>query len=322
MKTIEADMFLLLIGTLLHSSSADGDINAAAPICFANGDCYDLTTYLSSEAERAQLDGLCAKLTSPFYSRCENWKIDGKWSWESDQEGLGYRVQEIPGMITEYSEDLQALLYNTIAFQASKGGYLPSVLGPDAKGIVPDRYRIPLILVSSAINRLRDLPPSEKKKLWYPGNPGPQPVNLDPKFPDSTVVFHGAEWFQDFCNVTNAPQSQRFINIGSTSTATNMPWASMYAGEEGSMWVWLTDTIGNQPFTGEYEFLMMPGGRMKQIGCDVYPPPLPPYKIGDSGFRTISFAYETTRRGELSPLDEVGLLSTLKEKFYNYSSTE
>jgi len=111
--------------------------------------------------------------------------------------------------------------------------------------------------------------------------------------------------------------SAPFVNVDVTSFASRMSHASLYSGSGGTMRVWLTDTAGNDPFTGEWEYRMMPGATMKQIGCDLFRSPHPPHALPNGGVRAIAFAYETTRRGELTPAAETALLASLKLALYN-----
>lgn len=95
-----------------------------------------------------------------------------------------------------------------------------------------------------------------------------------------------------------------------------------YAGTDGTMWVWLSDTNGNQPFTGEWEFDVMPGATFKQIGCDVFAPPSLPWTTKMGNVRTVSFSYETSSLAELSPEAEALLLKRLRSSFYDDAANQ
>jgi hypothetical protein len=66
--------------------------------------------------------------------------------------------------------------------------------------------------------------------------------------------------------------------------------------------VWEMDTAGNQPFSGEWEFVPSPGATFRQIGCDLAPGGRVGRgggggRGGAQGMSAISYAYETTTRG-------------------------
>jgi hypothetical protein len=305
----------------------------AVPICFDNGQCYDLTTYLSSDESRSELKNSCDDKNTAFNRSCSTWDqfvyVNSTWGWEKNitpAGDLSYKMQSIPGINDSFAEDMQALCIQP--FKADHGSWLPEALGANASGILPESFRDALLLSASGTNRLRDLPASEKSLLWYDhGNEAPTSQNIDSDFPDALIQFHGAQWFQPFCSAVFQQQQADFVNTAITSNALRMPHAATYSGEEGTMWVWLAQTSGNQPFTGEWEFLVNPGARMRQLACDVYPPPGKPYSIiGSYGqncsVRSVSFAYETTRNGVLTAAGESRLLHRLRDSFYNWTGAE
>lgn len=327
---------------VLASGVAACCVAKAIPVCFDDGaGCVDLTAVVSTAAERAQLRDACtgATIGSPWFTICHqrgfNWTgPDGNYSWVADGEHLGYKLQEIPGMIANYSADIEAMAVQP--FQGPHAWWLNGALGPPGTPLpaasktplraLPASWRLPLVLQASALGRLRDLPP-DQRHLLYDGqafNTPPSAVNRLPGFPGpgSLVLFSGVgkAYTYPFCSPGNASSSAEFVNTALLSFAHVMPWASTYSGDSGTMNVWLTETAGNDPLTGEWEFRIMPGATVKQIGCDLFPPPKPPFALKNGAVRSISFAYETTNRGVLAPGQEMELLGQLRNAMYNYTA--
>ena len=95
------------------------------------------------------------------------------------------------------------------------------------------------------------------------------------------------------------------------------------------MLVWETTSAGNQPFSGDSEWIVSPGATFKQLQCDRFalghahslcpPGSLPPsQQCPLYNLTAVSFAYETTA-GELPRQVELAVLRRLRDAFYNFT---
>lgn len=89
--------------------------------------------------------------------------------------GYGSSTKKGSGIISKTRDDGADLEASALQpFKALHGAWLPEKLGPDAKGLLPREWRTALLLSASATNTLRDLPPAQKKLLWYEQNTHPR----------------------------------------------------------------------------------------------------------------------------------------------------
>lgn len=321
-------MLLFVIGCCCANTP-----EGARKVCFEKGACVDLTTVQSTPLQRALLNATC-DVQSSYYFPWGTKTVDPcdfkSHDWRDE---ACKRMLRIPGLSTEFWADIAAVrMQNWFAFEGSLGGTSKGIPGLLARNnfTLPANYEIPLTLISSGYNRLRDLTNASRADLLScAGNTaGNRQDNYDSRHPAQQIVYSGVDGQSSgdlhpqlpYCNAQNHTHVSRFVLTDYTSTSLKLVLASVYAGRNGSMMVWESSTAGNQPFSGDYEWLPSPGARFKQLQCDLFPLSAPYIARGlQATLIAISFAYETTHGGERTPSEEVATLQRLRDAFYNNS---
>eukprot|EP01043_Picozoa_sp_COSAG02_P007962 COSAG02_NODE_247_length_27137_cov_61.275057_8_plen_296_part_00 len=233
-------------------------------------------------------------------------------------------IAQIPRLATEYWADMQAVLLQGTWYEDSEKG-VPAILA--AGQLLPANYRIPMLLISSGLNRLRDLSDSSLQLLYSTtGNSGPSAWNTSMPFDAniaparSAIAFSGVDGqtggkehpILSYCNSQSTHSTQQIINITNhdyASFSLNRDHALTYAGGTSpSFLVWEMDSAGNQPYSGEWELVPSPMATFRQIACDL----AEPGRTGKLGMSAISYAYETTTRGVQSVQVEAQILHGLR----------
>ena len=301
-----------------------------AQVCFDDGACVSLARVASTASQRAALNATCDP-SAPSHFK---WGPPDAICDFSVFEWVGYvqsdprtaALAQLPGFATEYWADLQAVLLQGSWYMDSEKG-VPALLASGRP--LPANYRLPMLLISSGLNRLRDLNASSLQLLYSTiDNSGPSawkntstPADAGVAPSGSFVAFSGVDGqsggkehpLLPYCNplllspgVSSSSSSQQIFNITNydyTSFSLSLDHALTYAGGDSpSLLVWEMDTAGNQPFSGEWEFVPSPGATFRQIGCDLAPGGRVGRgggggRGGAQGMSAISYAYETTTRG-------------------------
>jgi hypothetical protein len=313
-------------------------------VCFEGSGCVDLATVKSTPAQRALLNATCDP-TSPLHfdwgtksvNPCDFQTND--WRKETCTQ-----FRSIPGLTTTFWADMAAVrMQNWFAFPDSIGGTskgIPQLL-QQHNFTLPANFEIPLTLISSGFNRLRDLPNASLALMFAcEGNTAPtkeeNQVN-DTRRSTAKIVFSGVDGQTSgklhptlpYCSAAEHANVSRFVVSDFTSTSLLLELADQYAGEGGSLLVWETTSAGNQPFSGDSEWLVSPGATFKQLQCDLFarehphslcpPGSLPPsQRCPLYNLTAVSFAYETTA-GELPRQAEHAVLRRLRDAFYNFT---
>ena len=312
-------------------------------VCFEGSGCVDLATVKSSSAQRALLNATCDP-TSPLHfdwgtktvNPCDFQAND--WRNETCAQ-----FRSIPGLTTTFWADMAAVrMQNWFAFPDSIGGTskgIPQLL-QQHNFTLPANFEIPLTLISSGLNRLRDLPNSSRALMFAcEANTAPTKDNQvnDTRRSTAKVVFSGVDGQTSgklhpklpYCSAAEHANVSRFVVFDYTSTSLLVYLADNYAGAGGSMLVWETTSAGNQPFSGDSEWIVSPGATFKQLQCDRFalehahslcpPGSLPPsQQCPLYNLTAVSFAYETTA-GELPRQVELAVLRRLRDAFYNFT---
>ena len=302
------------------------------PVCFQGSlACVDLASVQSTHAQRVLLNATCDP-SSPYHFNWGTASVDpcdfAQRNWEDEACS---QFLKIPGVTKEFWADIAAVrMQNWFAFPDSIGGTSKGIPGMLERHdfTLPANYEIPLTLISSGFNRLRDLV-NTSRALNYAcdGNAAPTAANYDPRHPASKIVFSGVDGQTSgkrhpplpHCGPRNRTNATRFVVADYTSTSLLLELAAAFAGPNGSMLVWETTSAGNQPFSGDEEWVVPPGATFKQLRCDLFTPSFP---VPDSPFdlAAISFAYETTTLGELPAEEEGAILRRSRDAFYNYTA--
>eukprot|EP01043_Picozoa_sp_COSAG02_P053176 COSAG02_NODE_5835_length_4002_cov_2.424289_3_plen_432_part_00 len=295
-----------------------------AQVCFDDGSCASLARVASTSSQRASLNATCDP-SSPLHFNWGPPEAICSFNWveyvQSDPRTVA--MAQIPGLATEYWADMQALLMQSSWYQDSEKD-VPALLA--AGQLLPANYRIPMLLISSGLNRLRDLDDSSLQLLHsITGNSGPSawntstPSDLDTAPARSVIAFSGVDGqtggtqhpLLPYCN-RNSNSSQHVINITNhdyASFSLSRDHALTYAGGASpSLLVWEMDTAGNQPYSGEWELIPSPMATFRQIACDL----AAPGGTDKLGMSAISYAYETTTRGVQSVQVEAQILQGLR----------
>lgn len=297
-----------------------------AQVCFDDNSCVSLARVASTATQRAALNATCDP-SSPLYFQ---WgPPDGicnfsafNWIDYMQSDSATAAMAQIPGLATEHWADMQATLMQGSWYLDSEKD-IPALLA--TRQLLPANYRIPMLLVSSGLNRLRDLNQSNLQLLYsITGNSGPGawqtsiPPDVNAAPVGSIVAFSGVDGqtggrehpLLPFCNPHSHTSSERIniTNYDYASFSLNRDHALTYAGgETPSMLVWEMDTAGNQPYSGEWELIPSPMATFRQIACDLEEPGTSELRI-----RAISYAYETTSRGVQSAQVEAQILQGLR----------
>ena len=106
-------------------------------------------------------------------------------------------LAQIPRLATEYWADMQAVLLQGTWYEDSEKD-VPAILA--AGQLLPANYRIPMVLISSGLNRLRDLNDSSLQLLYSTiDNSGPSswntslPSDTDTAPARSVIAFSGVD---------------------------------------------------------------------------------------------------------------------------------
>lgn len=178
---------------------------------------------------------------------------------------------------------------------------------------LPSTYQTVLEQVSSAVGALRDMPDSYKSKLRAdPGNSGPNAHDhLLQVCPQCTgEPFASREWFMmlrgssagagethprlRFCSKGKSTSPVDWLSNNIESFTTDLATAVKYATDaegNGSLLVVFGSSQGPQPYSGEYEFLLLPGARVKQLECTAVPTQS---RSGKNGTLYITYGVEQT----------------------------
>ena len=300
-----------------------------AQVCFDDGgSCVSLARAASTASQRAALNATCDP-SSPLFFK---WgPPDGicnfeEFNWvdfvQSDPGTAA--LAQIPRLATEYWADMQAVLLQGSWYEDSEKD-VPAILG--ASQLLPANYRIPMLLISSGLNRLRYLSDSSRQLLYSTTyNSGPSawntslPSDADTAPARSVIAFSGVDGqtggtehpLLPYCNPHSSPSSQQIVNITNKDYASftlNRDHALTYAGGAiPSFLVWEMDSAGNQPYSGEWELVPSPMATFRQIACDL----AEAGHKGKLGMSAISYAYETTTRGVQSVQVEAQILQGLR----------
>ena len=334
----------ICVGRHQHALKAAGCTDAAvsgwcytagqAQVCFDDGgSCVSLARVSSTAIQRAALNATCDP-SSPLFFKwgppdgiC-NFKAFNWVNYANSYPGTAALAQ-IPRLATEYWADMQAVLMQGAWYEDAEKD-VPAILA--AGQLLPANYRIPMVLISSGFNRLRDLNDSSLQLLYSTtDNSGPSawntslPLDTGTAPARSVIAFSGVDGqtggkehpLIPYCNPHSNSSSQQIFNITNTDYASftlNRDHALTYAGGASpSFLVWEMDSAGNQPFSGEWEMVPSPMASFRQIACDL----AEPGRTGKLGMAAISYAYETTTRGVQSVQVEAQILQGLRAAIAN-----
>lgn len=253
--------------------------------CFDDGECVSLARVSATAAEHSALNATCLA-GSPTHFKwgppaqlCE-WTGAKPFVWNVYMEQTnGSSLLQIPGMDTQFWSEMQALFMQAAFYEDNEKG-IPALLA--AGRTLPANYRVPLVLISSALNRLRDLPPGPmgQAAVHAVGENGPPrkanvPVGAAAAPSSALVVFSGLDGqtggrdhpaLPSCNNDTRDPAvPQNITGYDYISFSLRLSHAMIYAGAAGTLQVWETDTAGNTPFSGEWEYIPSPGATFKQL---------------------------------------------------------
>ena len=304
-----------------------------AQTCFDDGACVSLARVTSTPAQRAALNATCLDSSPSRF----NWappSVLCDWASGSGVDWLLYLTSEpgnegflaIPGLATTFWADLEAMFMQSSWYMDAEKG-IPGNLSTGKR--LPANHRLPMVLVSSALNRMRDLDETFSSILFnMTSNGAPTAVNhpadvaIAPE--GSMILFSGVDGQTGgrdhpglkYCHV-GATMAVDYTNYDYSSFTLRLEHAMVYAGSNGTMMVTEQDTAGNQPFSGEWEFISSPMTTFRQLACDIYDPPI---RVGHGGtLGAVSFSYETTSRGRESSQVETRILAGLRASFANAS---
>lgn len=220
---------------------------------------------------------------------------------------------------------------------------IPFMLGDNLTVLapLPSTYQPVLEQISSAVGALRDMPALYKSKLRAdPGNTGPNAHDhLLQQCPQCTGLFATTEWFMifrgssagagqmhprlPFCSEGHTTSPVEWLSNNIESFTTDQATAVKYAVDEegnGSLLVVFGYSQGPEPFSGEYEFLLLPGARVKQLECEAVPAQSP---TGQNGTLYITYGVEQTGDPQvdlwLTPAKEQQLLAQMKSQIHIHS---
>lgn len=213
---------------------------------------------------------------------------------------------------------------------------IPFMLGDNPTDLapLPSTYLTVLEQISSAVGALRDMPALYKNKLREdPGNTGPNAHDhLLQWCPQCTGLFATREWFMmfrgssagagqmhpqlPFCSKGHTMSPTEWLSNNIESFTTDQATAVKYATDEegnGTLLVVFGSSQGPEPYSGEYEFLLLPGARVKQLECEAVPAQS---RTGKNGTLYITYGVEQTGDTQvdlwLTPAKEQQLLAQMK----------
>ena len=321
---------------LLRSAGCSADVVSrwcgtagTAQVCFDDGTCVSLARASSTPLQRASFNSTCVP-SSPLSFPWGPPDVICDWSdpvhpfaWVQymDSQPGDAAINSIPDLNSTYWADLQAVFMQSSWYLDNEKG-VPTMLAAGTP--LPANYRLPLIMVSSGLNRMRDLDAGSLQLLYSTiDNSGPAAVNVpadaDVAPAGSIVAFSGYDGqsggkshpIVPYCHDGNSPSGFGFTNYDYTSFSTNLEHALSYAGGEApTLLVFEMDSAGNQPFSGEWEYIPSPGTTWRQLACEIQP--TSPNGTALHGMHAISYSYETTNRGVESAAVEARILVGLR----------
>ena len=295
---------------------------AGRQVCFADDDrCVALSRVASTSIQRDLLNATCDPHSPVFFKWgppnviCDFSIVE--WVSHAQSDPRTAALARIPGLATEFWADMQAVLMQGSWYLDSEKD-VPALLA--AGQPLPANYRIPMLLISSGLNRLRDLDNSSMQLLYSTtDNSGPgawrssRPLDADTAPDGSVVAFSGVDGqtggkehpLLSYCNPFSTEQAVNITNYDYASFSLNRDHALTYAGGDNpTLLVWELDSAGNQPFSGEWELVPSPMATFRQLACERH--------TGKLGMSAISYAYETTTRGVQSMEVEAQILRGLR----------
>jgi len=222
-----------------------------AQVCFDDGVCVSLDRAASTPAQRAAINATCdpsapsAFKWGPPDVICQ-WTGVHPFDWavyvaSDPRDAAAWAALEAKAELgSTYWADLQAIMMQGSWYMDNEKG-VPAMLA--AGTALPANYRLPMILVSSGFNRLRDLDDASLQLLYsLIDNAGPEAINIpadaDVAPGGSFIAFSGVDGQSGgkdhpalpHCRPGSSPSGFPLTNFDYASFSLRLDHALTYAG--------------------------------------------------------------------------------------------